>query len=85
MPQIRPLSDLRERTHEISQICHESGEPVHLTEQGKEDLVVMSLEVYERLQARLELYRLLDEAEEDVLKGDEGISVAEMRERLMTA
>lgn len=85
MPQTRPLSDLRKHTHEISQICHESGEPVHLTEEGKEDLVMMSLEVFERLQARLELYRLLDEAEEDVRRGDEGISVAAMRERLMTA
>ncbi len=85
MPQIRPLSDLREHTHEISQIWHDSGEPVHLTEEGKEDLVMMSLKVFERLQARLELYRLLDEAEEDVRQGDEGIGVAAMRKRLMTA
>ncbi len=46
---------------------------------------MMSLKVFERLQARLELYRLLDEAEEDVLNGDKGISVAAMRERLMGA
>ncbi len=85
MPLIRPLSDLRKSVHEISQICHESGEPVQLTEEGRENLVMMSLEVFERLQARLELYRLLDEAEEDVRKGDQGIGVEEMRERLLSA
>ncbi len=81
----RPLSDLREHVHEISQICHESAEPVFLTEEGKGDLVMMSLEAFERFQARLELYRLLDEAEDDVRNGDRGITVAAMRERLASS
>jgi hypothetical protein len=33
-------------------------------------------------EAKSELYRLLDEAEEDVRNGDQGISVEAMRERL---
>jgi prevent-host-death family protein len=82
MPTIRPISDLRNRAHEISEICHESGEPVFITKNGQGDLVVMSLAAYEREQARLELYRLLDEAETDVLAGDRGISVKTMRKRL---
>ncbi|HEX9736294.1 MAG TPA: type II toxin-antitoxin system Phd/YefM family antitoxin [Thermoanaerobaculia bacterium] len=83
MPLSRPLTDLRDQVHEISRICHESGEPVFLTYEGKEDLVVISLEAYERDQARLELYRLLDEAEEDVRNGDRGVSVATLRKRLV--
>ena len=82
MPKIRPISDLRNKTHEISRLCHDSGEPVYITKNGEDDLVVMSVAAYERDQTRLELYRLLDEAEADVHAGDRGIGVASMRRRL---
>jgi len=82
MPTIRPISDLRNKAPEISRLCHESGDPVFITKNGEGDLVVMSLAAYERDQARLELYRLLDEAEADVQGGDKGISVKAMRKRL---
>lgn len=82
MPKIRPISDLRNKSHEISRICHETGEPVYITKNGEGDLVVMSLAAYEREQARLELYRALDEAEADVLEGDRGISTVKMRKLL---
>lgn len=79
MARIRPISDLRNKSQEISEICHATGEPVFITKNGEGDLVVMSLAAYERDQARLELYRLLGEAEEDVRCGDRGIGVAKMR------
>ena len=60
---IRPISDLRNKARDLSRLCHESGEPVYITKNGQGDMVLMSLAAYERLQARLELYRLLDEAE----------------------
>ncbi len=82
MARIRPISDLRNKSQEISEICHDTGEPVFITKNGEGDLVVMSLASYERDQARLELYRLLGEAEEDVRSGDRGISVAKMRKVL---
>lgn len=82
MSRIRPISDLRNKSQEISRICHETGEPVFITKNGEGDLVVMSLAAYERDQARLELYRLLDEAEENVRRGDRGVSVKAMRNRL---
>jgi len=82
MRTIRPISDLRNKSHEISRICHETGEPVYITKNGEGDLVVMSLAAYEREQARLELYRALDEAEADVGRGDRGISTAKMRKLL---
>ena len=85
MPTIRPISDLRNKTHEISEICHTSGEPVFITKNGEDDLVVMSVAAYEREQARLELYSLLDEAESDVRAGDRGIGIVAMRKRLGTA
>ena len=82
MPTIRPISDLRNKAQEISRSCHESGEPVFITKNGQGDLVVMSLAAYERDQARLELYRLLDEAEADLQGGDRGIGLTTLRKHL---
>jgi prevent-host-death family protein len=63
VPVIKPISDLRNRAKEISDICHRRDEPVFITRNGEGDLVVLSQAHYERLQARLELYRKLAEAE----------------------
>lgn len=46
MPQIRPITDLRNTT-EISEICHAKKEPVFITKNGYGDLVIMSMEAYE--------------------------------------
>ena len=46
MPQIRPVSDLRNKFAEISRIVHEDKEPVFLTKNGYGDMVVMSLDDY---------------------------------------
>ncbi len=48
MPQIRPITDLR-NTNEISDICHAKKEPVFITKNGYGDLVVMSIETYEEM------------------------------------
>ena len=48
MPQIRPITDLRNKT-EISELCHARREPVFITKNGYGDLVVMSIETYEAM------------------------------------
>jgi prevent-host-death family protein len=63
MPIIRPISALRNNFAEISQLCHNEAEPVFVTKNGEGDLVVMSMEYYERQFALLNLYQKLDEAE----------------------
>lgn len=83
MATIRPVSDLRNKFTEISRLCHESGEPVFITKNGEDDLVVMSMELYEREMARLELYALLGEAEDDVRRGDRGTTVASVRKKIL--
>ena len=45
MPQIRPITDLR-NTNEISELCHARREPVFITKNGYGDLVIMSMETY---------------------------------------
>lgn len=63
MPRIRPVSDLRNSFAEISRIVHETSEPVFLTKNGYGDMVVMSMEAYERKQFDSEIYLKLKEAE----------------------
>lgn len=61
MPTIRPSADLRNKYHEISEFCHQYPEPVFITKNGQGDLAVMSIETYEMLTGKMELYNLLDE------------------------
>lgn len=68
MPQIRPITDLR-NTNEISEICHKTKEPVFITKNGYGDLVVMSIETYERKIALVEVYKKLYEAEKELEDG----------------
>ena len=69
MPNIKSSTDLRNNYNEISTFCHESREPVFITKNGQEDLAVMSIETYEALSGKLELYRLLDEGRTAVKDG----------------
>ena len=61
MPNIRPSADLRNNYNEISTFCHEHSEPVFITKNGKGDLAVLSIEAYEELCGKFELFRLLNE------------------------
>jgi PHD/YefM family antitoxin component YafN of YafNO toxin-antitoxin module len=69
MPTIRPSSDLRNNYNEISEFCHEHGELVYITKNGRGDLAVMSIETCERLIGKLELYNLLDEGLDAISSG----------------
>ena len=62
MPQIRPITDLR-NTNEISDICHARREPVFITKNGYGDLVVMSIETYEAMVENAEMDTVISEAE----------------------
>ena len=66
MPTIRSSADLRNGYNEISSFCHQYGEPVFITKNGKGDLAVLSIEAYEQLLGRFELYSLLREGMEDI-------------------
>ena len=68
MVQIRPITDLR-KTTEISEICHQSEGPIFITKNGYGDLVVMSIESYEKQLAKAVLYAKLAEAEKQVADG----------------
>ena len=70
MPEIRPSADLRNHYNEISEFCNQHSEPVFITKNGKGDLAVLSIQAYERLCGKFELYRLLDEGMEAEKNGN---------------
>ena len=65
MPQIRPITDLRNTT-EISDICHAKREPVFITKNGYGDLVVMSMETYEDMLQVAAVDKAIFEAEAEL-------------------
>ena len=64
MPRIIPIRDLK-NTAAVSQMCSESKEPVYITKNGYGDMVVLSMEAFERLQFESEVYFKLQEAERE--------------------
>ena len=62
MPQIRPISDLRNNFTDISSQVHNTLEPVFLTRNGYGDMVVMSIEAYEQGRFESEVYQKLMES-----------------------
>lgn len=79
MPIIKSISSLRHRTREIASICREKDEPVYLTTNGEGDLVVMTIDHYERLKAQVDLFQKLGVAQ---AAGKKGISHRQMMTKL---
>ena len=63
MPNIRPVSDLRNHFAEITREVQLSDEPVFLTKNGVGSIVVMSMESYEQNRYESMVYDKLREAE----------------------
>jgi PHD/YefM family antitoxin component YafN of YafNO toxin-antitoxin module len=70
MPTIRPSADLRNNYGEISAFCHEYREPVFITKNGTGDLAVMSIETYEELMGKHELYQAIQVGLDQVKNGE---------------
>ena len=70
MPTIKSSADLRNDYNGISTLCHTYGEPVFITKNGKGDLAVVSIEAYEEITARFELYTSLERGLKDIQEGD---------------
>ena len=68
--QIKSSADLRNNYNEISTFCHSYPEPVFITKNGKGDLAVMSIESYEELTSRFELYSQIKEGMDDIATGN---------------
>lgn len=79
MTSIRPSAELRNNYSEISDYCHSTNETVFITKNGQGDLAVMSINEYDVIKARLELYEgiargLKDKSEGKIKDATEALS-----------
>ena len=81
MPAIRNSIDLMNNFNEIREFCQNYREPIFLTNNGRGELAVMSIEAYEELVGRIELYHALQMGLDQINNG-EIIEEEEMMEKL---
>ena len=81
MPVIRPIRELQNTT-EISHFAKTLNEPIFITKNGRNDLVLMNDAVYERIMAPNEMYRKLAAAEAEVADGAELLDGMEVLKEL---
>jgi prevent-host-death family protein len=82
MPVIKPISDLRNKANEISDLVHKVNEPVFITKNGQGDMVVMSMAQYGQLQLKLELFGKLAVAQAQKASGDKGRTLNQVMKEL---
>lgn len=68
MPQIIPIKDLKD-TAKVSEMCHKSSEPIFVTKNGYGDMVLMSMETFEKIYQKEQLYRELEISENEIRDG----------------
>ena len=56
MPNILSSTALRNEYNNVSSFCHLENEPVFITRNGQGDLAVMSMELYEEMAQKIDLY-----------------------------
>ncbi len=82
MPIIKPISDLRNKSNEISKLAHSSDQPIFITKNGEGDLVVMSISYYSKLQLKLELLSKLSVAQNQRINGDKGKNLKDVMKNI---
>ncbi|MDD7048077.1 MAG: type II toxin-antitoxin system Phd/YefM family antitoxin [Lachnospiraceae bacterium] len=68
MPQIIPIKDLKD-TAKVSEMCHKSADPIFVTKNGYGDMVLMSMETFEEMHQKEQLYRELEISENEIRGG----------------
>ena len=69
LPDVRPVSDLRQNMAEVMESIDSDKRPVILTKHGRGRYILLSIEEYNQLVAINELYRAIDEGIADIEKG----------------
>ena len=79
---IMPSTSLRNQYNEISNKCKQVAEPIFVTKNGEGDMVIMSLELYERERELLKLKERLLDIEIEQKSGAKYYSLEELNNAL---
>ena len=79
---IKPSTALRNDYGAISEMAHKKDVPIYITKNGEGDLVVMSIDAFERREEVLKLRAKLAAVEQARLSGEPGLSLEESRQQL---
>jgi prevent-host-death family protein len=82
---VRPITDLKNRTKELVREVAESGQPIVITQNGRPKVVLMDVEQHDRLQDTLALLKLLAQSQESLARTGRVYSTAEIRRRAKVA
>ncbi len=69
IPQIIPISDLRQNTSGVVKRLSSSRDPLFITQRGRAAAVMVSMKEYEYTQHELEVLRLLARGEKEIEAG----------------
>ena len=69
VPDVRPVSDLRQNMAEITESIDTDKRPVILTKHGRGKYILLSIEEYNRIVAISELYKAIDDGIADIEAG----------------
>lgn len=70
IPNIIPVSDLRQDAAEIIKSVNQTNEPVFITQRGRASAVLVGLQSYELLQKKLEILTLFARGEKEISSGE---------------
>ena len=79
---IKASAALRNDYTSISNMAKETREPIYITKNGEGDLVLMSIDAFEKREQMLQLRAKVLQAEQERIDGAETLSVSQARERL---
>jgi prevent-host-death family protein len=79
---IKPSATLRNDYTTISNLAKETQEPIYITKNGEGDLVLMSIEAYEKREQMLQLRAKVMQAEQERIDGAETLSISQARQKL---
>lgn len=79
---IKSSTSLRNNYGLISNLAHETQEPIYITKNGEGDIVVMNIDAFEKREEILKLKAKLSLAEKSRLKGEKQYSLSESKKRL---
>ena len=79
---IKPSTALRNEYTTISNLAKETKEPIYITKNGEGDLVLMSIDAYEKREQMLQFRAKVLQAEQERMNDAETLSISDARQKL---